>query len=263
VQQRQIAERSCPLCGGRERRPVLSRDGWDVARCAACGMVYLAQEISYAQQRAEHDFELNFERERRRRRQRHPLLTAISGWTRKLKPEIGERLLAQTLRWAQSGRLADFGCSDGQFLEQAARHFQVTGIEISPRMAAVAQQRVPAATIHCCPLVEAPLAEGAFDVVTAFSVLEHEWRPLEALRLAHRALRPGGTLILKTPNHASWNRALMRGDWCGYRLPDHCNYFTPATLVAMLHKAQFEPLPSRFLDRLPTSDSLWMAARRF
>jgi 2-polyprenyl-3-methyl-5-hydroxy-6-metoxy-1,4-benzoquinol methylase len=121
---------------------------------------------------------------------------------------------------------------------------------------------VPTATIHCCPLVEAPLEAVAFDVVTAFSVLEHEWRPLEALRLAHRALRPGGILILKTPNHASWNRALMRGDWCGYRLPDHCNYFSPATLEAMLRNTGFAPLRGSCLDRLPTSDSLWMAARK-
>jgi len=104
--------------------------------------------------------------------------------------------------------------------------------------------------------------EAVFDVVTQFSVLEHEWHPLDVLRAAHRALKPGGLTVIKVPNHASWNRHIMRQDWCGYRLPDHCNYFTPRTLSAMLRKAGFTPLPGSILDRLPTSDSLWMAARK-
>lgn len=225
-------------------------------------MVYLAQELSYDAQLAEHDFDESYARERARRRKRHPALTAISSWTQSLKPQIGDRLLTQTLRWAQSGTLVDFGCGDGRFLEKAAQRFTVAGVEISPRMARLAAERVPSARILCCPLVEAPLSAGEFDVVTAFSVLEHEWRPLEALALAHSALRSGGCIICKTPNHASWNRVFMREDWCGYRLPDHCNYFTPQTLAAMLRKVGFEPLRGSFLDHLPTSDSLWLAAKK-
>ena len=228
-------------------------------------MVYLAQEITYATQVDEHDFDQSYLREHDRRKQKHPLLLAISGWTRKLKPEIGDRLLRQTLRWAspaKGGKLADFGCGDGKFLEKAALHFEVTGVEISPRLAQMAEARVAGVRILRAPVTEAALPEGAFDVVTQFSVLEHEWRPLNALRAAHRALKPGGITVIKVPNHASWNRHIMRQDWCGYRLPDHCNYFTPRTLAALLRKADFTPLPSSFFDRLPTSDSLWMAARK-
>jgi len=228
-------------------------------------MVYLAQEISYSQQAAEHEFADSYLREHARRKQKHPLLLAISGWTRKLKPEIGDRLLTQTLRWAshsKGGKLVDFGCGDGKFLEKAARHFEVLGVEISPRLAQMAEARVPGVRILRTPVTEAALLEAVFDVVTQFSVLEHEWHPLDVLRAAHRALKPGGLTVIKVPNHASWNRHIMRQDWCGYRLPDHCNYFTPRTLSAMLRKAGFTPLPGSILDRLPTSDSLWMAARK-
>ncbi|HWQ03521.1 MAG TPA: class I SAM-dependent methyltransferase, partial [Candidatus Nitrosotenuis sp.] len=187
---------------------MFSRDGWDVVRCAACAMVYLAQEISYDTQRAEHDFEESYEKERARRRARHPVLAAISRLTRKLKPDIGARLLSKTLNWADSGRLVDFGCSDGKFLIHAVAFFEVTGVELSPRMAEQARQRVPTATIHCCPLVDAPLADDSFDVATLFSVLEHEWHPLRALGVVHRVLRAGGLAIFKVPNFASWNRVL-------------------------------------------------------
>lgn len=228
-------------------------------------MVYLAQEISYATQVDQHEFPDSYLREHQRRKEKHPLLIGISRLTRRLKPEIGNRLLAQTLRWwpaSRGGRLLDLGCGDGKFLEKAAQYFEVYGVEISPLLATMAEARIPRARILRAPITEAELPEGHFDVVTQFSVLEHEWRPLEALRAAHRALRAGGVTVIKVPNHASWNRHIMRQDWCGYRLPDHCNYFTPGTLDAMLRRVGFTPLPGSLLDRFPTSDSLWMAARR-
>ncbi len=228
-------------------------------------MVFLARQISYQQQASEHEFAQTYFVEQERRRKKNPALLAISRVTRRLKPHMPVRLLRQTLRWRPSalgGALLDIGCGDGAFLEEAARHFSVTGVEISPAQAERARQRVPAAAIHACPLTEAPLTEASFDVVTQFSVLEHEWNPLQALAIAARVLKPGGVTIVKVPNFASWNRILRGPEWCGIRLPDHCNYFTPATLGAAFRKAGLSPLRGSFADRMPTSDSLWMAARK-
>lgn len=228
-------------------------------------MVYLAREISYQAQAAEHEFAETYSVERERRRKASPLLHFVSSLTRKLKPPMPERLLHQTLRWrpaSQGGRLLDIGCGDGSFLEAAARHFEVTGVEISAAMANRARQRLPNATIHTRPSTQATLPESSFDLVTQFSVLEHEWRPLEALCVVARVLRPGGVTVIKVPNFASWNRVIRGVEWCGIRLPDHCNYFAPATLAAFLRRSGLEPLPGSFTDTFPTSDSLWMAAKR-
>lgn len=257
-----IGERLCPLCGGLRRDLLLELNRFEVVRCSDCSMVFLAQEISYQEQTTVHEFSESYRAEHEVRRRKHPLLVGISGWTRRLKPEIGDRLLAQTLRWRKSGKLADFGCGDGKFLEKAAQHFDVTGVEISPAQAQRAAARVPQARILCGPVTQTALPAGEFDVVTQFSILEHEWRPRAALRVAFDALRPGRVTVIKVPNHASWNRHIMRQDWCGYRIPDHCNYFTPHTLAEMLRRSGFQILPGSFLDRLPTSDSLWMAAEK-
>ena len=111
-------------------------------------------------------------------------------------------------------------------------------------------------------IAESALPAEAFDVVTQFGYIEHEWHPLAGLRAAYRVLKPGGVTVMKTPNYASWNRHIRGMNWCGYHIPAHCNYFTPRTLSEILRKAGFEPLPRPLADSLPTSDSLWMAARK-
>ena len=50
----------------------------------------------------------------------------------------------------------------------------------------------------------------------------------------------------------------MRGRrWCGYRWPDHVNYFTPRTLAATAERAGLAVTRMGLLDRSPLSDSLY------
>lgn len=228
-------------------------------------MVFIGNEITYAAQVQDHDWVDEHPKEVARRNERHPVLMFFSRLTRPLRPDNHDRLLAHTLPWRRDGKLVDFGCGEGKFLERAVRYFDVTGIEISPRYAKLSSERAPAAKILVGPVTEvaaSSLPEKSFEVVTQFGYIEHEWRPLEGLRAAHRVLKPGGITVIKTPNYASWNRRVMGLDWCGYHVPAHCNYFTPATLSRLLRQAGFNTLPRPLPDRLPTSDSLWLAAQK-
>jgi 2-polyprenyl-3-methyl-5-hydroxy-6-metoxy-1,4-benzoquinol methylase len=228
-------------------------------------MVFIGTELTYAVQVEEHDWLDDFSKEVNRREKKHPALMYISRLTRHLRPRTNDRLLAQTIRWRRAGKLVDFGCGDGSFLERATERFDVTGIELSPVLSRLARQRVPAEKILEGPLTEVAgrlLPVESFDIVTQFGYIEHEWNPIAGLRAAFRALKPGGVTVIKTPNFASWNRRVMGMDWCGYHIPAHCNYFTPKTLAEMLKKVGFQPLSRPLLDCLPTSDSLWLAARK-
>src|ERR1700722_10977424 len=257
--------RPCPLCESLPRRTLYQRDGWNIVRCDKCSMVFLDGPMNYETQRDDHDWIDDYEKQPARRTQKHPLVLALSKVVKKTRPETNQRLLAQTTRWKRFGKLIDFGCGDGSFLARAAQQFDVFGIELSPRLAERARQKIGAAKIHEGPLTEVANNEfpaGSFDVVTQFGYIEHEWQPFAGLAAAYRLLKHGGVTILKTPNFASWNRSVMGLDWCGFHIPAHCNYFTPATLAAMLSRAGLEPLPRPFADSLPTSDSLWIAARK-
>jgi len=256
-------QRACPLCGAFDRRRLFQREGWEVVQCARCEMVFIGnQPLAYDAQAAHHDWADDFTKEASRRKASRPVLMFFSRLTRPLRRDATDRQFAHAVHWRREGKLLDLGCGDGRFLARAAQHFDVMGVDLSPGAARSAQARVPGAAILVGPVTQAAVPENAFDIVTQIAYLEHEWQPVEGLRVAFRALKPGGVLVIKTPNYASWNRRIMGQDWCGIHIPSHCNYFTPATLTRMLRQVGFAPLPRPVLDRLPTSDTLWMAARK-
>ncbi|MFZ1727057.1 MAG: methyltransferase domain-containing protein, partial [Albidovulum sp.] len=78
-----------------------------------------------------------------------------------------------------------------------------------------------------------------FTGVIMSSYLEHEVEAARVLSGAQRALVPGGKVFVRVPNYGSLNRRVMGARWCGFRYPDHVNYFTPASLRAMAARAGF------------------------
>jgi 2-polyprenyl-3-methyl-5-hydroxy-6-metoxy-1,4-benzoquinol methylase len=256
--------RACPLCGAMDRAVLTRRESWEIVECAACGMVFIGSELAYDVQAREHDWTHEHAKAASERRQKQPVFVFLSRVLKPLRPHTNERMLSQTLRWARSGKLVDFGCGDAGFLVLAKKHFEVNGIELSPRGTEISRERISRDAILEGPVTEmaATLPANSFDVITQFGYVEHEWQPIAGLRSAHRLLKPGGVTVIKTPNYASWNRAIRGMDWCGYHIPAHCNYFTPRTLAEILRRAGFEPLARPLADCLPTSDSLWMAARK-
>jgi len=72
------------------------------------------------------------------------------------------------------------------------------------------------------------------------SYLEHEAQPRLILERAFKRLKPGGTILLRSPNYNSANRFIMGSQWCGFRFPDHVNYFTPRSLKALAASIGYE-----------------------
>ncbi|MGC9359182.1 MAG: class I SAM-dependent methyltransferase [Anaerolineae bacterium] len=102
--------------------------------------------------------------------------------------------LEKLLRLKRGGRLLEIGFGQGGFLEMAARHFEVYGIDISPWAIANAPRRLRH-RVQVQDISESSLGHQEYAAIAAFNVLEHLDDPPTALgRIAH-ALTPGGVLI--------------------------------------------------------------------
>jgi len=115
-----------------------------------------------------------------------------------------------------------------------------------------------------CKVISANAIDGSSElnpdsihVVVMSSFLEHECRPLSLLKQLHPILKSKGVIILKVPNFACWNRIIRGEKWCGFRYPDHVNYFTPRTLRRLAQEAGYTVSRQNFLDKFPLSDNMY------
>lgn len=101
-----------------------------------------------------------------------------------------------------------------------------------------------------------PFAAGSFDRITMVETFEHVFHEDRARALAEclRVLRPGGTLVLSTPNHASvverCKRVAVRHGWIRARLPSMC-YPDAGSTRGEYHPYRYHhPLPAREIAAL-------------
>lgn len=134
------------------------------------------------------------------------------------------------------GRLLEVGSAYGFFLDVAAEHFEVHGVEIS----ADARSACRARGLHVSTtLSEATEGQPPFDAAVMLDVIEHLARPHELLEQVRAATRPGAPLVITTGDHSSVLARLMGRRWRLMTPPQHLFFFTPASLSALLARNGF------------------------
>jgi SAM-dependent methyltransferase len=85
------------------------------------------------------------------------------------------------------------------------------------------------------------LAEcGGYDVVLMWSVLDHFFDPIAALKKCHGLLRPGGHIYIGNVNVDGFDHRIMGLDSITFGPPGRVNYYGQRSLAAHLRLAGFD-----------------------
>ena len=150
-------------------------------------------------------------------------------------------------------RIVDVGCGDGSataLVTKLDARNTVIGVDWSANALSQARARGLLVVQGGVDTAGLPLPDGCADVVIMSELIEHLVDTDAAIDEARRVLRPGGVLLLSTPNLAAWfNRGLvglgiqpvfsevsLRGIYGrpGHEVVGHLRLFTRRALVEFL-----------------------------
>jgi SAM-dependent methyltransferase len=208
--------RQCPACGRASEHTFRFRvNGCDILQCHACG---LGRTETSAFDPADYYTEDYFSGRR------------ADGYSdyRGAEPVL-RREFARSVdfirQYCEGGKLLELGCAYGFFLMEAARHFDVAGIELAPEAAEhgrraglnILQGMADAATLQRL---------GRVDVVVLFDVIEHLPEPRETLALCRDHVNAGGIIVITTGDFGSAAARLAGTRWRLMTPPQHLWFFT-------------------------------------
>lgn len=139
-------------------------------------------------------------------------------------------------------KLLDVGCSSGAFLMSACRlGFRAEGVEPSADAAHTA--RSAGLAVFTGYLEQARFPDASFDAVTLIEIVEHLRDALALLTECARILKPGGVMLITTPNAHSWTARAMGARWAGFSLNDmggHISFFNPQSMRILATRCGLE-----------------------
>ena len=229
----------CECCGKSDFLPLLLRDDETlVVRCKSCQLEFVnplpetsIMENSYQSKMVSADPDQGYFSEYILERQK--------------REKSFSRLYNKRLRLIETynpnkGNLLDLGCGAGFFVKSAIdRGWNGHGLELLPEYVQYAQEKLGIPQIIQGSLDDSlSFDAGTFDVITLWDLIEHLRHPLTCLKKINRVTKPGGHLVIWTPNVK--NSIFVKEQWLSYGIHQHFYFFSKNSLQQILNKAGFK-----------------------
>lgn len=230
----------CPLCGSDEAEPAavgnnsacqVTGDSFLMLSCAACGLLYLDPRPAIEEQARLYPRSY-FEWSER-----------SHGAGRGVTRAVVRDALRRSASDPAPARILEVAYGAGLHLD-LLRSFAPSGCVVeatTPHEPLAAPARSRGFTVHRSRAQELSANRGAYDLVFLLHSLEHVYSPVEALEALDELLRPGGRLIILTPNAESRVSHIFGGrHWAAYDFPRHPCLFGPNTMRRLAAATGFE-----------------------
>ncbi|MBF0571337.1 MAG: class I SAM-dependent methyltransferase [Candidatus Omnitrophica bacterium] len=134
------------------------------------------------------------------------------------------------------GAVADLGCGDGDYSVALTKMgFKVIACDLDVKRF----KHNGKIDFKVCDVTkQLPFDDASFDFVVLAEVIEHLRNPYQVMQELSRILRPGGKIILSTPNILNLKsrmRFLFEGCWEFFREPPLENSKNPKSVIYNLH----------------------------
>lgn len=228
-------EVNCYLCGA-DAAAYLYHDyqGNRYVRCRQCGLVY-------QNPRTETEYEETF----------WEATVDPDGTVRHLLEEREDKIKNRYrgdidyIHRLPPGRILDVGCGPGFFLSAIDPAWEKHGMDISEFTINYVREHYPDVRAYAGELSKASYADDYFDVIYCFAVMEHVDNPHEITQQMYRITRPGGIVIVSTPNIASFCARRFKGNYRLLSAP-HIALWSPRTLSRLLAEHGLRPFKIRY-----------------
>lgn len=230
---------ACPLCGANNAETLWSKEGASYVRCLHCSLVYENPRLSGEELKSFYSKESYFVNTS------DPSPSGYSDYFAQCTGTLLREYL-NIVKREVAGRtpvhFLDVGCGPGGLVELAlAEGWEASGLELSSWAVEIGRKKgIP---IMEGALESALFPENHFDAISLFDVLEHLPSPHPPIREIYRILKPGGVVIVETPNIGGFfarNVYRERSDLVKPRA--HICLYTPVTARRLFSEAGFRTL---------------------
>lgn len=167
----------------------------------------------------------------------------------KLKLALADHLLNQVPRSPERKAVLDIGCATGACLSAIHRRgWEPCGLDVNEHAVQLSAKNVPQAEVKVGTTSDASEWAERFDVVVMSDVIEHVRDPFAEMYRVWALLKPGGYLVLLTPDILSLSARLMGRHWIHYK-QEHLFYFSRKGLRMLLDRSGFVDCSMRFAPK--------------
>jgi 2-polyprenyl-3-methyl-5-hydroxy-6-metoxy-1,4-benzoquinol methylase len=218
----------CIVCGQAQHK-LFSYQSHDYFRCSACGLVSTYPYPSEAKILEHYTKGFDEGNYYRLRTWSAQYMRIYKGMAVFLKQSMAAYGLA-----LEGAKVLDIGCFTGDFIEVLdGESAEAYGIELQSRAVEIANERFPG-RVYQTDVFDRTLPTSQFDVISMLGLIEHVTEPVNLLRRVTDILKPGGVLLIQTPNSGSLLASMMRQFWPPYAPIEHIHLFSRHSLETAL-----------------------------